>query len=45
MNAKTYFFSGDYDSGEYFEVMHEDDAECMRVIVNAENIVNWISTI
>ena len=45
MNAEIFLYSVDVDNGEYIEVSHEDKANCIRVIIDADCIVNWINKI
>tara|TARA_B100000795_G_C22797353_1_gene440043 strand:+ start:1874 stop:2707 length:834 start_codon:yes stop_codon:yes gene_type:complete len=42
LNSKIYFFKEQESGNKYTEVDNEDEADCIRVIITAENIKNWI---
>jgi|TARA_B110000037_G_C16957810_1_gene439633 2-polyprenyl-3-methyl-5-hydroxy-6-metoxy-1,4-benzoquinol methylase len=45
LNAKIFLYTGDVDQGEYLEVPVEDNAKCIRAIIDPKNISKWINEI
>jgi 2-polyprenyl-3-methyl-5-hydroxy-6-metoxy-1,4-benzoquinol methylase len=43
LNSEIFLFKEGHDGNSYTEVKSEDDADCIRAIIKAENIKNWIN--